>query len=170
VFTVHIPPIIHHLIPCLKFIQVAAPIFKATLFNASMDAANNGENDEHRKDCEKNTAQPQTEASLETSLNDNDDEHDSDTSSIGVPLVMVCPSTGLPVVPLKAERPPDGLEWNDAAILDCWNLAVTTHDQEQPMEWQAPSLVNREDHEFLVNWKPRSFPLPLWAVDAFSHP
>lgn len=131
-----------------------------------MNAAQNRNSDE-RKDCEKKTGQTQI---AESPQNEDNGEQDSDASSIGVPLVMISPGEGLPALTQKAEKPPEGLEWDDMAIMDCWNLAVATHHQEQPKEWRAPSLVNREDHEFLVHWKPQALPLPLWAVDPFSHP
>eukprot|EP00980_Cylindrotheca_fusiformis_P006983 scaffold1469_cov119-Cylindrotheca_fusiformis.AAC.27 len=129
-------------------------------------ATDNGETDTIKEDDEK---LEQTVASSDPSPNVDDADQDSDASSIGVPLVMVSPNEEAPELPEKMEKPADGLEWDDSAILSCWNLAVETHEHERPKEWQAPSLLDRTDHEFLSSWKPKELPLPLWAVDPFSH-
>ena len=99
-----------------------------------------------------------------------DDENESDSgSSIGIPLISVAHDEMLPAMKEKVERPPDGLQWNDTAIVDCWNVAIHSHDSPEPAEWQAPSLVNQKDMELLTNWRPKSMSIPIWAVDPFSH-
>lgn len=97
-----------------------------------------------------------------------EDESD-DNSSIGVPLISVAPGEALPAMKEKIERPPDGLQWNDTAIMDCWNVAINSHDNSETSEWRAPSLINQRDMELLTRWKPNSLSIPLWAVDPFSH-
>ena len=99
-----------------------------------------------------------------------DQDESDDDSSIGVPLISVAPDEALPAMIEKVERPPDGLDWNDNAITDCWNVAIQTHDNPERSEWRAPSLISQHDTEMLSQWKPKSLPIPLWALDPFSHP
>jgi hypothetical protein len=105
-------------------------------------------------------------------MNESEQNDSDDSSSLGIPLVVMNDGDvqDKPKIPEKMERPPDGLRWKDDAILDCFNLGVTNHFLDQPTEWVVPSLLNRQDNEFLANWKPASLPLPIWAVDSFSHP
>ncbi|KAL3944666.1 MAG: hypothetical protein SGBAC_001274 [Bacillariaceae sp.] len=99
-----------------------------------------------------------------------EDENDSDDdSSIGVPLISVAHDEALPALKEKVERPADGLQWSDTATMDCWNIAIQGHDDPEPAEWRAPSLVNQKDMELLTNWQPKSLSIPIWAVDPFSH-
>lgn len=100
-----------------------------------------------------------------------EDENDSDDdSSIGVPLISVAHDEApLPAMKEKVERPADGLQWSDTATMDCWNVAIQGHDDPEPAEWRAPSLVNQKDMELLTNWNPKSLSIPIWAVDPFSH-
>ncbi|CAJ1960120.1 unnamed protein product [Cylindrotheca closterium] len=100
---------------------------------------------------------------------EDNNESDGDDSSIGVPLISVAHDEMLPAMKEKVERPPDGLQWNDSAIVDCWNVAIQGHDNPEPAEWRAPSLVNQQDMELLTNWRPKSLSIPIWAVDPFSH-
>lgn len=95
-------------------------------------------------------------------------ESDTD-SSIGIPLISVAPDEMVHVMKEKAEFPPDGLQWNDTAILDCWNVAIQGHDDPEPVEWRAPSLVNQRDVELLTNWRPKSISIPVYIVDPFLH-
>jgi hypothetical protein len=118
---------------------------------------------------------------------DYDDDDDDDDSSllVDVPLIEHPGQAS----PKKLEEPPEGLQWNDDAILECFQLAVATHDQTTtilpqathadsndnytlkilPFEWSAPTNNNSKssDMEFLSTWKPKSLPLPIWAVDPF---
>ena len=99
---------------------------------------------------------------------DNQDDSDDD-SSIGVPLITVAPDATLPAIREKVERPPEGLQWSDTAIVDCWNVAVKSHDNSEPPQWRSPSLVDEHDMEMWTKWRPKSVPIPLWAVDPFFH-
>jgi hypothetical protein len=101
----------------------------------------------------------------------------SDGSSIGVPLYTTNQQQEA-----KPELPSEGLQWKDDAIRDCFQLALSTHDYRYEDEdednknnnnkggssscsWSVPPLGNAQDNEFLASWRPRSLPLPLWAVD-----
>jgi len=104
---------------------------------------------------------------------DDSSEGDSneDNSSLGVPIFET-PSQVPPPIK-RAEAPPEGMTWNDDAILECFRLAVNSHKDSNPAQfsWSAPCDVNatpaREDSSD-NSWKPKSLSLPLWAVDPFA--
>lgn len=143
-----------------------------------------------------NTHQDHQDEMLPSQANGSDidydcDDDDDDDSSLLVDVPLIEHPGQAP--PKKLEEPPEGLQWNDGAILECFQLAVATHDQTTTLppqaatppaddsndkstltmlsfEWSAPtqnSKSNSSDIEFLSTWKPKSLPLPIWAVDPF---
>ena len=115
----------------------------------------------------------------------NDDESNDDDSSllIHVPLLQ---STA--EVPSKIlDKPPEGFEWDDDAILECFELALKSHDQnikknnnniddssdnnhkDDPTDfaWYPPTQ-NPNDNFIPSIWQPKSLPLPIWANDPFA--
>lgn len=102
------------------------------------------------------------------------DEMDDEDSSllVNVPLFET-PEEGAPK-PSKREQPPEGLTWQDDAILSCFQVAVDTHKlQVETKEgteetipasflWSAPSSTdNGHDND---DWTPKPIPLPIWAA------
>lgn len=106
--------------------------------------------------------------------NEPDDASSSSSSSllVDVPL-MTNPSATTAVIhqPSKLEEPPEGLAWNDNAILQCFQLAQSTHDMTTTTEatssnsmiWEKPVNSFFEgstaDLEFLTKWKPKELTL-----------
>ncbi len=102
----------------------------------------------------------------ENEINCDDNDDDDDDS-----LLVDIPMFGAPgeVPPKIMEQPPDGFQWNDNAIVECFQMALETHDEkdkEVSFEWFS-SGQSSSDQQFLSDWKPKSLSLPLWAKDPF---
>ena len=127
-----------------------------------------------------------------------DDSDDSD-GDVGVPLVVVDSLSSAPTSQGKGNRKEQPLAelpmkgYVDTAILDCFQLAVRTHDygsngcitisEGHPgtenncneMDWKSPleersgeSLdTNKIDLSVLKTWNPKPLTLPVWAVDPY---
>jgi hypothetical protein len=124
----------------------------------------------------------------------NDDQSSSDNDSLmqadmNIPLDVVesfsttpgkqCGRVPPTTATLSQLNPAQSMNLVDTAILDCFHLAVCTHDtdkleqaQQPEMDWKAPPLheddIESED-EFLKKWIPScALALPIWAVGPSS--
>ena len=110
-------------------------------------------------------------------LHQKDEDDDDDEADLGnISLAEAIPA-GFSLSRKEAvsdpERPPESLRWDDDAIQNCLDLAITTHDSLSAsctdcLDWPMPILGTSSDQETLKNWKPASLALPLWAVDPLS--
>lgn len=104
-----------------------------------------------------------------SSHGDDGDDDDDETFDLDVDVPLVITQIEQP----KAQRPVEGLKWKDDAIQDCFQLALSTHDDEinnkERNYWSLPPFGN-EDHEHLELWRPASLTLPFWAVDPYVLP
>ena len=109
---------------------------------------------------------------------DNDDD-------IGVPLIVVdslTPAAPSTVAVNQTEQQKLQISQQDCletAILDCFALAVRTHDHDgantSEMDWMPPSSLKEtsrtirdsagNDLSFLKTWTPKPLTLPSWAAD-----
>ena len=110
---------------------------------------------------------------------DDDDESNDDDSSllVHVPLLQSSAEVSSKIL----DKPPKGFEWNDNAIMECFELAVKCHDNKNKnddenkdndgnpinFEWY-PSTQNPVDLHGVSSWQPKQLPLPLWAKDPFA--
>jgi hypothetical protein len=53
-------------------------------------------------------------------------------------------------------QPRQDFTWDDRAIVDCFQCAVDSHQDETKHEWKPPNESE---------WEPKPIPLPSWAVD-----
>ena len=108
---------------------------------------------------------------------DNDDD-------IGVPLIVVdslAPAAPSTVAVIQTEQQKLQISQQDCletAILDCFALAVRTHDHDgantSEMDWMPPSSLKEtsrtirdstgNDLSFLETWTPKPLTLPIWAA------
>jgi hypothetical protein len=107
--------------------------------------------------------QDRNDETLEEQQQDDDDASSSD--SWGASLFVTKQQQEA-----KPELPSEGLQWKDNAIQDCFQLALSTHDDDNKGKWSScswsvPPLGNAQDNQFLSSWRPGSLSLPLWAVD-----
>jgi hypothetical protein len=107
--------------------------------------------------------QDRNDETLEEQQQDDDDASSSD--SWGASLFVTNQQQEA-----KPELPSEGLQWKDDAIQDCFQLALSTHDDDNKggrssCSWSVPPLGNAQDDKFLSSWRPGSLSLPLWAVD-----
>jgi hypothetical protein len=54
-------------------------------------------------------------------------------------------------------EPRKDFDWDDSAIVDCFQCAVDSHVDSTQQEWKPPTTK--------VEWKPEPIPLPSWAID-----
>jgi hypothetical protein len=54
-------------------------------------------------------------------------------------------------------EPRQGFDWDDRAIVDCFQCAVDSHVGSKQQEWIPPPAKDK--------WKPKPIPLPSWAID-----
>ena len=78
--------------------------------------------------------------------------------------------------------PPSNLIWQEGAIVECFELAVQSHDNSNcGRSWKAkplfatndaqdPSRKKKDDpsHNSLAGWEPQSLQLPVWAVASLT--
>lgn len=163
------------------------------------NSASPQQSSEHDDEDNEMVPLPENNGSDDDQGNDDADDDDDDVDDESSLLADVPFFDDPGQVPRKKlEQPPEGLQWKDDAILECFQLAVATHDQttitstissnrekeaEQDsdsvllsFEWSAPTTDSKNtqspskssEMEFLSMWKPKHLPLPIWAVDPFA--
>jgi hypothetical protein len=61
--------------------------------------------------------------------------------------------------------PPANMQWNDNAILDCFQMSVESHEEKDPkIDWQPPPFYPEIDLSPLSEWHPEELALPSWAA------
>jgi hypothetical protein len=61
--------------------------------------------------------------------------------------------------------PPANMQWNDNAILDCFQMSVESHEEKNPkVDWKPPPFYPEIDLSPLSKWQPEELVLPSWAV------
>ena len=110
---------------------------------------------------------------------DGDESSDDDSSLlVHVPLLQSSAEVASKIL----DKPPEGFEWNDNAIVECFELAVKSHDNKNNnddnyntgnggnrtnLEWYPPPTRNSGDLVGVSSWQPKRLPLPTWAKDPF---
>jgi hypothetical protein len=91
-----------------------------------------------------------------------------ESSSVGEDgiLFLRAPSTasnsGKKAIP---SAPPDNMQWNDNAILDCFQMSVESHEEKDPkVDWKPPPFYPEIDLSPLSEWQPEELALPSWAL------
>jgi hypothetical protein len=88
---------------------------------------------------------------------DHDDDDDDDDDILNVPFLVagVLDESGRggggkkqKTIPTK---PPDGLEWDDNAIIDCWNVTVASHHNHSPTKNLADAKMTTTTDEADTN-------------------
>lgn len=82
-----------------------------------------------------------------------EEEFDADLQDM-MDLELPVASGPSPIEP-KAEKPHDGLTWDNHAIETVLELSLAAHDKDTFELWQDP----RSESE---DWKPQPLPLPSW--------
>ena len=104
---------------------------------------------------------------IDTEESENDDDEDGGILFQKATITKQSTSGGGP--PLA---PPSNLIWQEGAIVECFELAVQSHDKSNySRSWKAmPLFAPKEDDppendgNNLADWEPQPLQLPLWAV------
>jgi hypothetical protein len=89
---------------------------------------------------------------------DTDDDDDDDDDILNVPFLVagVLDESGRgggggkkqKTIPTK---PPDGLEWDDNAIIDCWNITIASHHNHSPTKNLADAKMTTTTDDDAAN-------------------